>query len=57
MNPDPPKRTHPQIYGKKCRKILLTVPPRRTILEEFLEAAFPADCHSTAYIMKMIENI
>ena len=46
-----------KIFGKKYREILLTVPPRRTILEEFLEAAFPADCHSTVYIMKTIKMI
>ena len=46
-----------KIFGRNVAKFVLTVPPRRTILEEVLEAAFPADCHSTAYITKTIKKV
>ena len=45
-----------RLSERNIAKFLLTVPPRRTILEEFLEAAFPVDCHSTAYITKTIKK-
>ena len=46
----------PRFTERNIAKFLLTVPPRRAILEEFLEAASPADCHSTAYITKTIKR-